>query len=122
MCQVHLRKSARFRHDWTVNTATNANTGWKPGVVQETDDSRGNQPFPRSVTLLGLASLLNDVASEMICPLLPQFLFTVLGGNRFHLGIIEGIAVSVTIFRSSRRVRIDARAGGRRGCISHSND
>jgi hypothetical protein len=31
----------------------------------------------------GLASLLNDIASEMIFPLLPTFLITALGGNRF---------------------------------------
>jgi hypothetical protein len=41
---------------------------------------------------LGLASLLNDTASEMIYPLLPHFLLTVLLGNRFHLGVIEGAA------------------------------
>src|ERR1700730_3632711 len=52
--------------------------------------------LPRNVKLLGLASLLNDVASEMIFPLMPQFLITVLGGNRFHLGIIEGVADSVS--------------------------
>jgi len=58
----------------------------------ELDLPRG--PLPRNVKLLGWASLLNDVASEMIFPLLPQFLLTVLGGNRFYLGIIEGAADS----------------------------
>lgn len=55
-----------------------------------------DQPLPGNVKLLGTASLLNDVASEMIYPLMPQFLMTVLGGNRFHLGIIEGFAESVS--------------------------
>jgi MFS family permease len=32
----------------------------------------------------------------MIFPLLPQFLLTVLGGNRFSLGVVEGIADSVS--------------------------
>lgn len=50
--------------------------------------------LPRNVKLLGAASLLNDIASEMVFPLLPQFLLTVLGGNRFQLGIIEGVADS----------------------------
>lgn len=54
------------------------------------------QRLPRNVKLLGWASLLNDVASEMIFPLLPQFLITVLGGNRFQLGVIEGAADSVS--------------------------
>lgn len=52
--------------------------------------------LPRNVRVLGLASLLNDVASEMVFPLLPQFLLQTLGGNRFQLGIIEGIAESVS--------------------------
>lgn len=54
------------------------------------------QRLPRNVKLLGWASLLNDVASEMIFPLLPQFLISVLGGNRFQLGIIEGAADSAS--------------------------
>ena len=51
--------------------------------------------LPRNVKLLGLASLLNDIASDMVFPLLPTFLVNVLGGNRFYLGIIEGLADSV---------------------------
>lgn len=60
------------------------------------DDAMPSQlKLPRNVRLLGWSSCLNDVASEMIYPLLPQFLITVLGGNRFTLGIIEGVAESV---------------------------
>jgi MFS family permease len=51
---------------------------------------------PRGRVKRTLTSLLNDVASEMIFPLMPQFLLAVLGGNRFHLGIIEGVADSVS--------------------------
>jgi len=46
------------------------------------------------VKLLGWASFFNDVASEIIYPLMPQFLIAVLGGNRFLLGLIEGVAES----------------------------
>jgi MFS family permease len=53
------------------------------------------QSLPRNVKVLGLASLLNDIASEMIFPVLPSFLLTVLFGNRFYLGVIEGAADSV---------------------------
>jgi len=60
--------------------------------------SASTKPLPRNVKLLGWASFLNDVASEMIFPLLPQFLITVLGGNRFYLGIIEGVADSIASF------------------------
>ncbi len=50
---------------------------------------------PRNVWLLGWASLLNDIASEMIYPLLPQFVVNVLGGSRTMLGVIEGVAETV---------------------------
>ena len=53
-----------------------------------------SEPLPTNVKLLSWASFLNDVASEIIYPLLPQFLIGVLGGNRFYLGLIEGIAES----------------------------
>jgi sugar phosphate permease len=44
---------------------------------------------------LGTVSLLNDIASEMIFPLLPQFLIAAIGGNKFYLGVIEGVADTV---------------------------
>jgi hypothetical protein len=40
--------------------------------------------LPGNVKLLGLASLLNDIASEMIFPLMPAFLIGVLGGDKIH--------------------------------------
>src|SRR5947207_1163890 len=51
--------------------------------------------LPANVKLLGAASLLNDIASEMIFPLMPAFLLTVLHGNKVSLGLIEGVADSV---------------------------
>jgi MFS family permease len=47
--------------------------------------------LPRVVWLLGLASLLNDVSSEAIFPLLPTFLAS-LGAPMSYLGLIEGSA------------------------------
>ncbi|MGH9419724.1 MAG: MFS transporter [Thermoanaerobaculia bacterium] len=44
------------------------------------------------VRLLALVSLLNDSASEMIYPLLPVFLTSVLGATPVTIGIIEGAA------------------------------
>jgi MFS family permease len=52
--------------------------------------------LPRNVKILGWASFLNDVASEMIFPVLPQFLLAVLGGNKGFLGLIEGTADSLS--------------------------
>jgi MFS family permease len=44
------------------------------------------------VVLLGLISLLNDTASEMIYPLLPVFLTATLGATPLVVGLIEGAA------------------------------
>jgi MFS family permease len=50
--------------------------------------------LPQTVVLLGLVSLFTDLSSEMIYPLLPVFLATVLGAGPQALGIIEGVAES----------------------------
>ncbi|MEA3219510.1 MAG: hypothetical protein OZX49_00600 [Immundisolibacter sp.] len=50
--------------------------------------------LPRTVWVLGFASLLNDTASEMIAPLLPVFLTAVLGAAPAAIGLIEGLAVA----------------------------
>jgi MFS family permease len=52
---------------------------------------RALRALPRVVWLLGLASLLNDVSSEAIFPLLPVFLAQ-LGAPMRYLGLIEGSA------------------------------
>ncbi len=46
----------------------------------------------KNVVSLGIVSLFNDAASEIIYPLLPAFLSSVLGAGAFVLGVIEGIA------------------------------
>src|SRR3954469_8593528 len=51
-----------------------------------------NSPLRPQVKLLGIASLLNDSASEMIYPLLPVFLTAVLGATAVDIGLIEGAA------------------------------
>lgn len=48
--------------------------------------------LPSTVWLIGLISLLNDSASEMIYPLVPLYLAAVLMAGPRALGIIEGIA------------------------------
>jgi len=44
------------------------------------------------VVSLGFVSLFNDVASEMIYPLLPAFLTATLGAGTAAVGIVEGVA------------------------------
>ena len=51
-----------------------------------------------NVLVLGFVSFLTDVSSEMIYPLLPLFLTTVLGAGPAFLGIIEGVAESTASF------------------------
>lgn len=48
--------------------------------------------IPKNVFTLGLVSFFNDIASEMISPILPIFLTTVLGAPVAIVGLIEGIA------------------------------
>ncbi|MCA9604723.1 MAG: MFS transporter [Myxococcales bacterium] len=49
----------------------------------------------RNVVWLGVVSLLTDASSEMIVPLLPAFVVSVLGGGALALGGIEGAAEAV---------------------------
>lgn len=48
--------------------------------------------IPGNVYLLGLISFFNDIASEMIYPIVPIFLTAVLGAPVSLVGLIEGIA------------------------------
>lgn len=53
-------------------------------------------PLSRNVRALATVSFFTDVASEMIYPLLPLFLSTVIGTSAAALGVIEGLAESVS--------------------------
>jgi MFS family permease len=48
--------------------------------------------LPRTVWLIGLISLVNDSASEMLYPLIPLFLSSVLMAGPRALGLMEGVA------------------------------
>ncbi|MDI3279970.1 MAG: MFS transporter, partial [Bacillota bacterium] len=48
-----------------------------------------------NVFLLGLTSLLTDISTEMVYPLLPLFLTATLGASPAVVGLIEGIAESL---------------------------
>src|SRR5438067_12945048 len=47
--------------------------------------------LPRNVVVFGIVSLLADVSSDMVVPLLPAFVVT-LGGGAAYIGVIEGAA------------------------------
>jgi MFS family permease len=48
--------------------------------------------LPRTVWVLGLASLFMDMSSELVHSLLPVFMVTVLGTSMMTVGLIEGVA------------------------------
>src|SRR3569833_3691401 len=48
--------------------------------------------LPRTVWLLGLVSLFNDSTSELVYPLVPLYLTSVLMAGPKALGLIDGIA------------------------------
>src|ERR1041385_393091 len=58
-----------------------------------------SQRLRPQVILLGLVSLLNDSASEMIYPLLPVFLTSTLGATPLIVGMIEGSADALAAIR-----------------------
>src|SRR5512141_82901 len=55
-------------------------------------------PLKPQVILLSFASLLNDISSDMIYPLLPIFLTSYVGATPFIVGMIEGSAEAVAAF------------------------
>ncbi|MBV9217317.1 MAG: MFS transporter, partial [Acidobacteria bacterium] len=52
--------------------------------------------MPANVLALSAVSLLNDVSSEIVYPLMPAFLALALGASPFAIGLIEGFAESVS--------------------------
>jgi MFS family permease len=54
--------------------------------------------LPKGILVLGFVSFFTDLSSEMIYPLLPVFLSSVLGAGALALGLIEGTAESTASF------------------------
>lgn len=67
--------------------------------------------LPRSVWLIGLISLLNDTASEMVYPLLPLLLIGVLGAGPRVLGLIEGLAEALSALLKLASGHLSDRSG-----------
>jgi MFS family permease len=91
-------------------------------VLRMIDPALPSQPgwhrgLTRNVVILGFVSFLNDAASEMIYPLLPVFLTSVLGAGPATLGVIEGIAESTASFLKLYSGYISDRVRRRKGWI-----
>ncbi len=70
--------------------------------------------LPATVIALGWVSFFNDLASEMVTPLLPILVAGVLGAGPVALGLIEGTAEAVASFLKLWAGRWSDRLGGRR--------
>jgi len=64
--------------------------------VAEAERPAAEGKLPPVVKALGSVSLLNDLASEMVYPLLPAFVTRGLGGGALALGALDGIADAVS--------------------------
>ena len=71
-----------------------------------------------NVVLLALVSLLTDVSSEMILPILPFFLVDVLLASALILGVVEGLADGVVSFMKILSGRWSDEAGHRRRFVA----
>src|SRR5574341_538406 len=71
----------------------------------------------RNVVALGLVSMLTDVSSEMIYPLLPLFLTSVLGAGQTFVGLVEGIAESAASLTKLLSGWLSDRLGRRKGLV-----
>jgi MFS family permease len=85
--------------------------------MAEPEEQLPADALPRNVRVLGFTSLLNDIASEMIYPLMPQFLLGVLGGSKLDLGVIEGVADSTASLLKLWSGAWSDRAGRRKGFV-----
>ncbi len=76
--------------------------------------SRSLRMLPRTVWLLGWISLCNDSTSELIYPLLPLFVTSVLLAGPRALGLIEGLAeASASLLKLASGVLADRRGRAR---------
>lgn len=74
--------------------------------------------LPRTVIALGFVSLFNDLASEIVVPLIPILLATVLSAGPLALGVVEGVADAIAAFLKLWSGRRSDALGGRRKSLT----
>ncbi len=78
-----------------------------------------SRQLPRTVIVLGLVSFFNDFASDIVVPLIPILLATVLSAGPIALGLIEGVADALACFLKLWAGRhSDVMSGRRKGLVS----
>src|SRR5215213_9754466 len=73
--------------------------------------------LPRNVVWIGLVSLLNDASSEIIYPMLPAFLALALGASPKAIGVVEGVAESVSSLLKLFSGYLSDKTGRRKGLV-----
>lgn len=79
-----------------------------------TADTRPPRKLHPTVVLLAFVSFLNDFASDIVIPLLPILLASVLGAGALALGAVEGLADAVASFLKLWAGRRSDAMGGKR--------
>ena len=77
-------------------------------------DAPHRKKLPQAVVVLGLVSFFNDFASDIVIPLIPILLASVLAAGPMALGLIEGIADALASFLKLWSGRHSDVMGGRR--------
>ena len=88
-----------------------------PSRVPSSSSGSGSSPIPPAVKGLSAVSLFNDVASEMVYPLLPAFVVGTLGAGPFMLGLLDGAADLTSAALKVVSGRLADRPGWRRPLI-----
>jgi MFS family permease len=73
--------------------------------------------LPRNVVAISFVSLLNDASSEIIYPMLPAFLALALGASPKAIGVVEGVAESVSSLLKLFSGYFSDRTGRRKGLV-----
>jgi MFS family permease len=63
--------------------------------IEDRAPRRGLLGLSSTIVILGIVSLLTDLSTEMLIPIVPIFLQNVIGASATNIGIIEGFAESV---------------------------
>ena len=70
--------------------------------------------LPRNIWVVTVTSFLTDVSSEMVTNLLPLFLFNVLGARTSAIGLIDGMAETLSSLIKVVSGRVSDRIGSRK--------
>ncbi|HEX8353681.1 MAG TPA: MFS transporter, partial [Pyrinomonadaceae bacterium] len=73
--------------------------------------------LPRNVVAISLVSLLNDASSESIYPMLPAFLALALNASPKAIGVVEGVAESVSSLLKLLSGYLSDKTGRRKGLV-----